>query len=155
MEMKEENALSKEFTLALTDDAEGVQFRVRGCPIEPGAVDKTVLWVRARDLGGEWGQSAYVEVFRVGPTYLIDDYDYESNMILPGTLWMEPGKVYTIEVTPEGLEDPQLMVRCIQRAPLIPKDSPAPIGDSVIENPALWLAFFVVGLLIALFLVIR
>ena len=144
MSTKEENTLAREFTLALPEAAEGLVFSVRGFPLTPKATARTVMWVRAREAGGDWGQSAWVEVLREGVEHLIDDYLYRSQVVQLGTLWLEPGKVYQIEITPEGLDEPQVSVRCMLRQPA-PPPAPAPKGkpgDSVIDNPFFWLLVF-------------
>lgn len=152
MSTKEDSATAREFTLALPEDVEGLVFAVRGFPLVPDAGGRAVLWVRAREGVSDWGQSAYVQADRHGSSYLIDHYDYRSHLILPGTLWITPGRTYVVEVTCEGLEDPEIEVRCVRRAPPPPRPEPsAQEQESIIDNPFAWL-FLLIVLFVALLL---
>lgn len=156
MATKEDSATAREFTLALPEDVEGLVFAVRGFPVVPDAAGRAVLWVRAREGVSDWGQSAYVQADRHGVSHLVDPYDYRSHLILPGTLWITPGKTYVVEVTCEGLEEPEIDVRCVRRAPPPPRPEPS-VQDqsSIIDNPIAWLFAFIALFVSLLIRVIR
>jgi hypothetical protein len=141
MATKEGEAAAKEFTVSLPDDTEALVFSVTGTPVPPCQGGRTVLWVRAREPGGDWGQSAWVEVARGDG--LAKHYVFRSKPVTPGTLWMAPEKFYTIEVTPEGILYPDIKVECVRRSPPVAESPAAASGrGSALDSPLLWVFAF-------------
>ena len=152
MATRKSEAEAVEFTLELPEDAESLLFSVTGVPVPPCNGERTVLWVRAREPGGDWGQSAWVEV--ACGDELAEHYTYRSKPVIPSALWMVPSRTYTIEVIPEGLLTPYIKVSCVRREPP-PAPAPARSRGSVVDSPVLWAAYFLVLLLWMLSMVYR
>lgn len=148
MATKEGEAAAKEFTISLPPDTEALVFRVTGTPVPPCRDGRTVLWVRAREAGGDWGQSAWVEV--VQNDVLLEHHVFRSKPVTPGTLWMEPEKFYVVEVTPEGFLYPDIQVECVRRpSPVAAAPAAGPGKGSAWDNPVAW-AFAFLAVLVAL-----
>lgn len=151
MTTKEGEAAAKEFTLSLPEDTEALVFTILGSPVPPCRNGHTVLWVRAKEPGGDWGQSACIEVLQGKQ----EQHLFRSKPMNPGALWMEPSKTYTIEVVPEGLIYPDIHMNCVRRAP---PPAPAPAAPkaagSVLDSPAFWIAALVAGFVLALLMLL-
>lgn len=131
--------------ITIPQGARDILFSVRCRQARPELADRTVLWVRAGDVGShEWGQSAWVELVRMGPDR------FESKPVPLGSLWLKPGETCRIEVYPEGLESPEVRI-----ALPVPAD-PSPAAPATtpnrftwIESPSLWLLILLLGLMAA------
>lgn len=147
MTTKEGEAAAKEFTLSLPEDTEALVFCILASPTPPWRNGHTVLWVRAKEPGGDWGQSACIEVIQGNQEHHL----FRSKPMNPGALWMEPSKTYTLEVVPEGLIYPDIHVSCVRR-PEPPAAAPPapPEAGSVLDSPVFWIAALVGGVALAL-----